>query len=84
VPPFTAEEALEALQSLRTWPILAGVRGEPPADTQKLAELAVALGRLVVAQDWIESVDLNPVLVREAGAGAVVLDALVTGRTGAS
>ena len=80
VPPFTADEVVAALRGLRIAPVLAGVRGEPPADLAALAQAAVALGRLMVAGDpgaRIASVDANPVIVGAAGEGAVLVDALV-------
>ncbi|RRJ82804.1 acetate--CoA ligase family protein [Aestuariirhabdus litorea] len=76
-PPFTAVEVLDALQQLRIWPILQGVRGDQPANLQRLCEAAVQLGNSLIATPAIESVDLNPVLIRHDGE-LVVLDALVT------
>lgn len=80
VPPFTAGEVVEALRGLRIAPILDGVRGEPPADLGAFADIALALGRLLVAGDpdaRIVSVDANPVIVGAEGEGAVLVDALV-------
>lgn len=84
VPPFTLEEAREALRGLRIWPILQGVRGEPAADVEAVCRMAVALGDLIGALPRIESIDVNPVLVKPVGEGAVVLDALVCLQPGAS
>lgn len=78
VPPFTEEEVREALGGLRVWPILAGVRGEAPADVDTVCRAAVQLGDLMLGTPAIESVDVNPILAQEEGRGAVVLDAVVT------
>lgn len=78
VPPFDVDEVLAALDRLRIAPLYAGVRGEPAWDMTALAEIAVALGRLVRDADGrIASLDINPVIVGAAGEGAVIVDALV-------
>jgi acyl-CoA synthetase (NDP forming) len=78
MPPFSAGDALEALRGLRIGKLLAGVRGEPAADMQAVAEQAVRLGRYALAAaGHVASIDINPVLVGAQGEGAVALDALV-------
>jgi len=78
LPPFTDNEVVDALGRLRIAPLLAGVRGEPPLDVAAVAQAAVALGRLISsAQDAIQSVDVNPLIVGARGEGAWVVDALV-------
>ena len=58
--------------------LLRGVRGAPPADRAALVETLVALSRLPgQIGDRLETVDVNPLLVRAEGLGAVALDALV-------
>ena len=78
LPPFSEEEARDAILRLRIAPILRGVRGEKPADIDALAHAAWRLGALIAgAKGRIASLDLNPVLAGAAGEGVVVLDALV-------
>ncbi|RSE90437.1 acetate--CoA ligase family protein [Achromobacter denitrificans] len=78
MPPFSAEDALAALRGLRIGRLLAGVRGEPAADMQAVAEQAARLGRYAqAAAGHVASIDINPVLVGAQGEGAVALDALV-------
>jgi acetate---CoA ligase (ADP-forming) len=78
LPPFSKEDALEALMRLRIAPILAGVRGEPALDVDALAAAALRLAAIIAgAHGRIASIDLNPVLVGAAGQGITVLDALV-------
>ena len=78
IPPFDAGEVFEALARLHIAPLLHGVRGEPPLDLAALAALAMRLGEIMRAgAGRIASIDLNPVMVRAAGEGAVVADALV-------
>ncbi len=76
IPPFDADEAIEALGRLHIAPVLHGVRGEPPLDLEALAAIAVRLGEIMQAgRGRIASIDLNPVMVKADG--AVVADALV-------
>ena len=78
LPPFNAEDVVEKLQGLRIGTLLAGVRGDPPADIAALARQAVQLGDCALAANGkLASIDINPVLVREQGQGAIALDALI-------
>lgn len=78
LPPFDAAEVIAKLRGLRIGPLLEGVRGDPPADVEALARLALLLGRFgLAAADCVASVDINPVLVGAQGQGAIALDALV-------
>jgi acyl-CoA synthetase (NDP forming) len=78
LPPFDREAVLRALRRLRIAPLLAGVRGEPPMAVEAFADAAVAVGRLVLDHaPRITSLDINPVLLGDAGRGCVALDAVV-------
>jgi len=55
--------------------ILQGFRGEPPRDVEKIKECLQRLSQLVIDFSEIDELDINPLLVFEAGKGAVVLDA---------
>ena len=71
------------LRELKAFPLLDGARGRPRADTGALCEAIAALSRFAVrhAPDVAE-IDINPLLVRPEGQGAVALDALlVPGQT---
>ncbi|WP_375476183.1 acetate--CoA ligase family protein [uncultured Jatrophihabitans sp.] len=83
LPPFDRADALAAIGSLRMAPLLAGVRGEAPVDAGPWADLAVAVGELLIApESVVESLDANPVLLVRDGARtrAVVADAVVVER----
>src|SRR5262249_49976146 len=81
--PFGLDEAHRMIREVRSLRILEGVRGRPPADIDALAD---ALARLSVVAaslgDAVESIDINPFLVRPKGQGAVALDALVIPKKG--
>ena len=78
IPPFDADEMIEALAGLRIAPLLHGVRGEPALDLAAVAAIAMRLGEIMQAgRGRIASIDLNPVMVKAKGQGAVVADALI-------
>ncbi|MGD9702396.1 MAG: acetate--CoA ligase family protein [Acidimicrobiia bacterium] len=74
--PVTVDDVRGALAQLRTFPLLAGFRGRSAADVGALAALVVRLAEAVVGDTGVVEVELNPVLVGRAGAGAVAVDAL--------
>jgi acyl-CoA synthetase (NDP forming)/GNAT superfamily N-acetyltransferase len=65
--PVTRADAMSALRSLRIWPLLAGFRGQPPADIDGLADLVTAVGMLASEVPELAELDLNPVLVDPDG-----------------
>jgi acyl-CoA synthetase (NDP forming) len=78
LPPFDEDDVVRALSRLRLAPLLGGVRGEAPLDSEAFCRAAAAVGHLMAAPGCaIASLDLNPVLVGSRGAGCIALDAVV-------
>jgi acetate---CoA ligase (ADP-forming) len=78
LPPFSAQSIQAALARLRLAPLLAGYRGRKLADVPALVDLALACTRYAEAHlERLLELDLNPVIVRPAGLGAVAVDALI-------
>jgi acetyl-CoA synthetase len=78
LPPFTAAAIESALTRLKVGKLLAGYRGKPAADVAALVETALACTRYAAANvDKLLELDINPVIVRPAGRGAVAVDALI-------
>ncbi|MYJ30110.1 MAG: acetate--CoA ligase family protein [Acidimicrobiaceae bacterium] len=73
--PAGTGEVLEALRSLRVWPLLAGYRGGPPAAVDAVVEAVTALGVLVRDDPSIIEVEINPLVVTPHA--AVAVDALM-------
>jgi acyl-CoA synthetase (NDP forming) len=81
LPPFGEEEVMQKLGELRIAPLLSGVRGQPARDVAAFAAMAVRLADAMVRWNGaVASVDVNPVIVFETGAGALAVDALVEAR----
>ena len=78
LPPFSAESIRRALARLRVSSLLAGFRGKPAGDVSALVEVALACAHYAESQvDRLLELDLNPVIVRPAGRGAIAVDALI-------
>jgi acyl-CoA synthetase (NDP forming) len=77
LPPFSKEDVLRALDGLRCAPVLKGVRGEPPMDTDALADAAVKVAELMLKDTGIASLDMNPVMIGDKGRGVALVDAVV-------
>ncbi|HEY5102225.1 MAG TPA: acetate--CoA ligase family protein [Steroidobacteraceae bacterium] len=78
LPPYTRANIEAALQNLTVMKLLRGFRGKPAADVPALVDTILAIGRY--AEEHIDSLvelDVNPVIVRALGAGAVAVDALI-------
>ena len=75
--PVSRQEAAEQVRSIRAFPILRGVRGEPPADIAAAEEIILRVAQLVTDFPEIVEMDINPLVVYNQGEGAIVLDARI-------
>jgi len=69
--PISFQEAMSMVQGIRSAGILKGHRGVPSADLKAIANIICAVSSLVLENDNISELDLNPVIVHERGATAV-------------
>jgi acetyltransferase len=76
--PVTDTDGEAMLTSLRGYPILKGVRGEPPVCFAALHEAMARLSYLVSEFPQIQEMDINPFLVFPERARCVVVDARMT------
>ena len=74
--PVTRSAAVAALGRLRLAPILAGTRGQPPADMEAIADAITGLSRLACdLGDALDALDINPLICGPSG--AIAADALL-------
>ena len=73
--PLTREEALAMMQEIKSYPLLTGFRGSKPVDLEELASAVIALGNILLELEEIQELEINPLVVSDAG--AVALDARV-------
>lgn len=73
--PLTRADAQSLIEEFRDLKLMHGYRAADPWHLDQLADVLVGLGRLAAAgRDWIDSFDINPLLVTDTG--LVAVDAL--------
>ncbi len=75
--PISKQEAAAQIRSIRTFPLLRGVRGEAPADVAAIEDVVLRVSQLVTDFPEIVEMDINPLVVHNQGEGAIVLDARI-------
>jgi acetyltransferase len=78
--PVSREAAVAMLQSLKMYPILKGVRGQPGVHLACLEDLILALSRLAEDHPEIAEMDLNPIVADAKGCWCVDCRAVVEER----
>ncbi len=73
--PLGPREADAMLRALKTFPLLDGYRGRPPADLDSLRDLVLRVGALAATHPAVAELDLDPVIATPQG--ALVVDARV-------
>lgn len=77
MPPFSVSDAEVAIGTLRCAPVLRGVRGEAPMDIAAMADAAKRVSDLMLHEPRIQSIDMNPIMLADAGKGYMIVDAVV-------
>jgi acyl-CoA synthetase (NDP forming) len=79
--PLRDGDAASMIAETRVATLLEGFRGRPPGDVDALARALEAVGDFAWAErENLAELDVNPIVVRERGAGYVVVDALIIPR----
>lgn len=73
--PLSVAEANKMIRSIKAFPLLQGVRGEPGMDLEMLADWLLRISRLVTDFPQIQEMDLNP--VKGYDRGLYVVDARI-------
>ncbi len=76
--PVSTADAARALRTLRSWPLLDGVRGLPRVDVDALEQLVFAVGCLATDVPQVARLDLDPVFARPDGVDCVDLKLLLS------
>ena len=78
VPPLDADEAREMIDALKGAATLKGVRGQPSADLSAIVDVLRKFSHLCLdLRGVVQEIDINPLLVLDAGQGAKAVDCLV-------
>ncbi len=75
IAPVNMDEAMEMIREIKSYPILTGFRGTPPADVAAIARTIVIISEVLADVGEISEMDLNPVIVYPQG--LVVADAKI-------
>jgi acetyl-CoA synthetase (ADP-forming) len=73
--PLVESDAMEMLMDIRGNKILGAVRGMEAVDLDSLVQCLMAMGKIGMAHEEIQAIDVNPLIVR--GSRPVAVDALV-------
>ena len=74
--PLSLLDVGEMVREIKSYPILRGVRGEPPVDFRAVEDVLLTLSQIAVDFPEIEECDLNPIMAYPGG--VVVVDARFT------
>ena len=78
LPPWSRESIAAALGRLKVSVLLDGYRGKPAGDVEALIDAILAIGLYATAnRDTLAELDVNPIIVRPRGAGAIAVDVLI-------
>ncbi len=75
VAPFSRAETLAMIGETHAGKLLAGLRGQPPADIDAVADMIERVAQLALDHPQIQEIDVNPLVVYPAGQGALAVDA---------
>jgi acetyl-CoA synthetase (ADP-forming) len=77
--PVSREQAVALLRRLRIAPIIEGIRGQPPLDLEATADVIERMSWLAAdLGPRLADVEINPLVLRKRGAGAVAVDVRAT------
>jgi acetate---CoA ligase (ADP-forming) len=75
--PIDLATAQEMIGEVRGLAALSGYRNRPAGDLDALAQTIVALSQLAIMDNAVAEAEINPLMVRPQGEGAIAVDALV-------
>jgi len=76
--PISAQAASEMITETRSYALLRGVRGEPPADINSILDVILRISQLSIDFREISEIDINPLFVYERDKGSLALDVKIT------
>ncbi len=79
--PLTLRVAREMIGSIRSYPLLLGVRGERRKDIGAAADVVMRLGRLISECREITDIEVNPLVVYDYGEGVKAVDVRILFQT---
>ena len=81
--PMNAQEALQMVEEIKSYPLLLGVRGETQKDINRVVETITRLSTVIQRCRGISDIEINPLIVYEQSQGVKALDVRVLISNGA-
>ncbi|HNR11873.1 MAG TPA: acetate--CoA ligase family protein [Thermodesulfobacteriota bacterium] len=75
--PMWEVSADKMITGIKSYPVLTGVRGNPPSDIEAVKECILRLSQMVSDHPEIFELDINPLIVHPEGHGCVVADSRI-------
>jgi acetyltransferase len=69
--PISYTSAKKMIREIRSYPILKGLRGQPPSDEKAIRRLLLTCSEIIESYIEIREMDLNPIIVHENGLSIV-------------
>ena len=80
--PMWQISAERMVHQIRSFKVLDGFRGQPPADIKGIVDTLLRLSEMVCNHPEISELDINPLIVHPAGQGCSVADSRIMLRQG--
>jgi acetyltransferase len=77
IAPLSRAGAEEMVREIRSFPLLAGARGEKPSDLKAIADCILRISQMVTDFPQIVELDINPLFAYEEGQGTMAVDARI-------
>lgn len=78
VAPIGLDDAKQMVSSIRSYPLIAGVRGEAPSDIASIIDVLMKVSQLSMDFPEIMEFEINPLMVMPDGKGCVAMDVRFT------
>ena len=76
--PLTEKDAKKMISSIKTYPLLAGVRGEKPHDIDSIVDVLLKVSQLSIDFPEILEFEINPLVVFGERKGCTAIDMRLT------
>jgi acetyltransferase len=74
IAPLTMEDTTMMMREIRSFPIIAGIRGEEPSDVGAVQKTVLSVSRIMEDHPEIQEMDINPLKALTFGKGAFAVD----------
>ena len=78
IAPVNPAVAARMLRQLKAFRLLEGVRGEKPADVEGVEEIIMRVSQMALEHPELAEMDINPLIVYNAGVGCTAVDVRMT------